>query len=98
MTLRKSLLLLVLMGFAVSGAFAKKEKKPVTEQTLINRLQGCLANKDAYCYIDLWPDLDTLTSQHNRIKFIVRGTIWIIAALLNRAEKSEETTPVTEEA
>ncbi len=61
MSLRKSLLLLTLLLLAAAPSFARKDKKPITEQTLINRLQGCLAAKDAYCYIELWPDLDTLT-------------------------------------
>lgn len=57
---RKAAALLFLLLLAVP-AFAKKPKKGHTEQELINRLAGCLSNKDAYCYIDLWPDLDTLT-------------------------------------
>jgi len=32
-----------------------------TEQIHIRRLEGCLAQKDAYCYISLWPDMDTLS-------------------------------------
>ena len=39
----------------------RKSKRGNTEQGLVNRIQACLANKDAYCYIDLWPDIDTLT-------------------------------------
>lgn len=59
----RKVLLLVLLGCCTGlPAFAKKEKKGATEQGLIHRLMGCLANKDAYCYADLWPDLDTLTS------------------------------------
>jgi hypothetical protein len=58
--LRKSLLVLLLLMAAVPS-FAKKKKQGETEQGLISRLMGCLANKDPYCYISLWPDLDTLT-------------------------------------
>jgi hypothetical protein len=43
------------------GQKGNKSKRGNTEQGLVNRIQSCLANKDAYCYIDLWPDLDTLT-------------------------------------
>lgn len=57
---RKSLAVLILLLAAIPS-FAKKDKKGATEQGLINRMIGCLANKDAYCYIDLWPDIDTLT-------------------------------------
>lgn len=61
----KTLILVVLAGCVISvqDAFAqsKKAKKGNTEQGLVNRLEACLANKDAYCYMDLWPDLDTLT-------------------------------------
>lgn len=32
-----------------------------TEQALVNKLQGCLADRDAECYIKLWPGLDTMT-------------------------------------
>src|SRR4051812_47258476 len=58
--LRKSLLLL-LLAIAATTSYAKKPKKGATEQGLVDRIQACMANKDAYCYIDLWPDLDTLT-------------------------------------
>jgi hypothetical protein len=51
----------LLLASALPVAAQRKGKRGVTEQGLINRLQGCLAAKDAYCYIDLWPDLDTLT-------------------------------------
>src|SRR6476619_4721195 len=51
-------LLAVVPAFAELGSKAKRGN---TEQGLVNSIQGCLANKDAYCYIDLWPDLDTLT-------------------------------------
>ena len=55
------LLLALTAGAPVRAQKGKKNQKGPTEQSLINRIQGCLANKDAYCYIDLWPDLDTLT-------------------------------------
>lgn len=62
---RVFLTLLLLAGFvALVPAYAQKNSKAKrgnTEQGLVNRIQSCLANKDAYCYIDLWPDLDTLT-------------------------------------
>lgn len=61
MTFRKFLLLSVLL-FTANTSFAKKLKKGATEQGLVDRIQACMANKDAYCYIDLWPDLDTLTT------------------------------------
>lgn len=59
---RKALLLLLLASCAATPALARKEKKGATEQGLVHRLIGCLANRDAYCYVDLWPDLDTLTA------------------------------------
>ncbi len=60
--IQKASLFLLLACFFVQPSFAKKEKKPETEQGLIRRLLGCMSNQDAYCYVDLWPDLDTLTS------------------------------------
>jgi hypothetical protein len=60
-TVKRYLLLLTLLAFASHPSWAKKEKKAPTEQGLVNRIQSCLSSKDAYCYIDLWPDLDTLT-------------------------------------
>src|SRR5574338_568952 len=61
MKILRSVVLLLLLVVVALPSFAKKNKKGATEQGLVNRLVGCLANKDAYCYIDLWPDLDTLT-------------------------------------
>lgn len=57
-------LLLIACFIAAVPALAEKSSKAKrgnTEQGLVNRIQSCLVNKDAYCYIDLWPDLDTLT-------------------------------------
>jgi hypothetical protein len=60
------LLCLLLLG-GLSASYAQKGKRPVvdpyakSEQALINKLEGCLAEKDAECYIKLWPGLDTLT-------------------------------------
>jgi hypothetical protein len=59
---RKALPLLLLACCLAAPVLAKKEKKGATEQGLVHRLIGCLANQDAYCYVDLWPDLDTLTA------------------------------------
>jgi len=62
---KSCLLLLILLTMAgtqtVRAQKSKKASRGNTEQGLVNRIQACLTNKDAYCYIDLWPDLDTLT-------------------------------------
>jgi len=61
------LCLLLLSGISALHAQKGKGKRPAvdpyakTEQALINKLEGCLADKDAECYIRLWPGLDTLT-------------------------------------
>ncbi len=55
------LLLLSALWLPAHAQGGRKSKRGSTEQGLVNRLQACLAAKDAYCYIDLWPDLDTLT-------------------------------------
>lgn len=33
-----------------------------SEQSLVHKLEGCLADRDAECYIRLWPGLDTMTT------------------------------------
>lgn len=58
---RSALLLFTFLLVSVS-VFAKKKHKPGnTEQGIIYKLEACLAHKDAYAYMDLFPDLDTLT-------------------------------------
>ena len=60
----KTCLLLLTLFAGSQPMWAQKARKAGrgnTESGLVNRIQSCLANKDAYCYIDLWPDLDTLT-------------------------------------
>jgi hypothetical protein len=55
------LLLLLMAAGSLHAQKSARRKRGNTEQGLVNRIHACLANKDAYCYIDLWPDLDTLT-------------------------------------
>lgn len=51
-----------LLCMQISFSKMKKDKAPVnSEQGFINKLESCLALKDAYCYIALWPDMDTLS-------------------------------------
>ncbi|MEO6830925.1 MAG: hypothetical protein ABI378_01730 [Chitinophagaceae bacterium] len=60
----KALLLFFIGLLCFHPSFSKKKKEPIkgnTEKGFINKLEGCLANKDAYCYISLWPDMDTLS-------------------------------------
>lgn len=63
-TVLKALFMVLLLTAGYSQLQAqggKKAKRGTTEQSLINRLEGCLARKDAYCYLDLWPDMDTFS-------------------------------------
>ncbi len=61
------LLCLLLLSWTALHAQKGKGRRPAfdpyakTEQSLVNKLEGCLADKDAECYIKLWPGLDTLT-------------------------------------
>ncbi len=66
----KRSLLLLLPALLLAGALhAQKGKgrRPAadpyakTEQSLVHKLEGCLADRDAECYIRLWPGLDTMT-------------------------------------
>jgi hypothetical protein len=53
--------LLMVMAAMPCTAQKRKGKRGNTEQGLINRIISCLDRKDAYCYMDLFPDIDTLT-------------------------------------
>ncbi len=64
MPTRSRTLFFLLLLFLPAATFArdkKADKAGNTEQGLVNRLINCLARKDAYAYINLWPDIDTLT-------------------------------------
>lgn len=53
-----------MLVLCVHPCFSKGKKEPKkgnTEKEFINKLENCLAQKDAYCYISLWPDMDTLS-------------------------------------
>lgn len=54
-------LFLLLLVIPALPATAQKKKKGNTEQQLIFRIISCLANEDANCYLDLFPDIDTLS-------------------------------------
>lgn len=62
---QKILCMALLFLLCCGPLFAQRDKKSkrgaTTEQTLVNRLEGCLSRKDAYCYLDLWPDMDTFS-------------------------------------
>src|ERR1043165_3099916 len=55
------LLLLTAVNETAHAQRRKKQKKGHTEQELVYRIVGCLQHKDAYCYMDLFPDMDTLS-------------------------------------
>lgn len=58
------LLLLLAATVSAQSSIAQRKKKTVkgnTEQGLVFRLEACLANEDAYCYIGLFPDMDTFS-------------------------------------
>ena len=63
--MRHLLILFACLLLLPLSLFAQKKKKASrkgnTEEGMIYKLEGCLAAKDAYCYMDLFPDLDTLT-------------------------------------
>lgn len=53
-----------MLVLCVHPGFSKGKKEPKkgnTEKGFINKLENCLSQKDAYCYISLWPDMDTLS-------------------------------------
>lgn len=52
-----------LLLLSTGNAFAQKKSsnKGNTEQRLIFQINGCLGNEDPYCYMHLFPDMDTLS-------------------------------------
>jgi hypothetical protein len=55
------LLLMILIAPAAIAQKSKNAKRGNDEKTLINKLEVCLSNKDPYCQMALWPDIDTLS-------------------------------------
>ena len=46
---------------AANAQHRSKMKKGNSEQGLVNRIDACLVNEDPYCYMDIFPDIDTLS-------------------------------------
>lgn len=58
------LLSFLLMSVFLDPVTAQRKSKVIkgfTESQLINRIDACISNEDPYCYLSLFPDLDTLT-------------------------------------
>ncbi len=57
------LLFLIFVCISLTATAEKKGKKTKgnTEQGLVFRIEACLANEDPYCYIGLFPDMDTFS-------------------------------------
>jgi hypothetical protein len=53
--------LFCLLGFTATAQKKGKKTKGSTEQGLVFRIEACLANEDPYCYIALFPDMDTFS-------------------------------------
>ena len=53
--------LLLLAAPAANAQRKARKAKGNTEQTLVFRIEACLINEDPYCYMDIFPDIDTLS-------------------------------------
>lgn len=52
---------LLLMAAPAAAQRKSKVVKGFTETQLISRIHSCIVNEDAYCYLSLFPDMDTLS-------------------------------------